>query len=256
MLLYYSGPFTAAQSQWHPFEQELYGLLNLKRDYVKHFGRIAIVMHTDHGTITRLEYLPLDRIDAKHYRWYAELTQSGDLLLYNPGTSQLHKVFDGLSRETELRDDLNLARIGEWTQVREQIRGVQAGIDSGEYDAEEPAAFDKKTLQVKGSLPPQEKSCSWNDEKRSKLPRNSRRLAKEGPHLGDAQPRFKPCPLASFRSSVSSISHPGLPSLRRSRSNYSHLPVKPRLLGRLYQIQMWLSQALATVLRRFQGSRR
>ena len=72
---------------------------------------------------------------------------------------------DGLSRETELRDDLNLARIGEWTQVREQIRGVQAGIDSGEYDAEEPAAFDKKTLQVKGSLPPQEKSCSWNDEK-------------------------------------------------------------------------------------------
>ena len=68
MLLYYSGPLTAAQSQWHPFEQELYGLLNLKRDYVKHFGRIAIVMHTDHGTITRLE----------SYRWIESMPSTTD----------------------------------------------------------------------------------------------------------------------------------------------------------------------------------
>ena len=58
-LMYWSGALTASQSQWHPFQQELYGLLMLKREAVKHFGRIPMVLHTDHGTITRLEYLPV-----------------------------------------------------------------------------------------------------------------------------------------------------------------------------------------------------
>ena len=142
-LLYWSGPLTAAQSQWHPFEQELYGLLMLGREIIKHFGRIAKIFHTDHGTITRLEYLPLERVDAKHYRWYAELTQSGDLILYNPGTSVLHKVADGLSREPPRRDELNLARIGDWNQMRRTIRGVQTEIDSGQYDDEEPVPFNE-----------------------------------------------------------------------------------------------------------------
>ena len=114
-LLYWSGPLTESQSQWHPFEQELYGLLRLKREAVKHLGRIPMVLHTDHGTITRFEYLPLERVDAKHYCWHSELAQSGDLLLYEPGTRVLHKVLDGLSRHPPLRDELNLVGIGEWT---------------------------------------------------------------------------------------------------------------------------------------------
>ena len=71
--MYWSAPLYPAQRQWHPLEQEFWGLLQLRRAIVKHFGRIPIVMHTDHGTITRIEYLPLARTDAKHYRWHAEL---------------------------------------------------------------------------------------------------------------------------------------------------------------------------------------
>ena len=53
-----------AQSQRHPFEQEFWGLLQLRREIAKHFGRIPMVIHTDHANLVRLEYLPLDRIDA------------------------------------------------------------------------------------------------------------------------------------------------------------------------------------------------
>ena len=74
VLMYWSAPLSPAQSQWHPFEQEFWGLLQMKREIVKHFGRIPIVMHTGHGTLT-LEYLPLEWIEAKHYRCHAELTQ-------------------------------------------------------------------------------------------------------------------------------------------------------------------------------------
>ena len=85
-LFYWNGVLTPAQSQWHPYNQEMYGLLHMRRECVKHFGRIPAVIHTDHALITRLEYLPLGRIEAKHFRWYAELTQDGSLLLYRAGT--------------------------------------------------------------------------------------------------------------------------------------------------------------------------
>ena len=75
VLMYWSAPLSPAQSQWHPLEQEFWGLLQLKRSIVKHFGRIPCVLHTDHANLTRFEYLPLDRIDAKHYRWHSELVQ-------------------------------------------------------------------------------------------------------------------------------------------------------------------------------------
>ena len=126
ILMYWSAPLSPAQSQWHPFEQEFFGLLHLKREVVKHFGRIPLIMYADHGTITRLEHLPLDRIEAKHYRWHSELTQGGSLLLYRPGTGALHKLPDALSRNPSLLDALNLSRIGDWTQHRAAIRGVQA----------------------------------------------------------------------------------------------------------------------------------
>ena len=60
VLLYWSAPLSPSQSNWHPFEQEFYGLLMLRRETVKHHGRIPVIIHTDHATITRLEYLPLD----------------------------------------------------------------------------------------------------------------------------------------------------------------------------------------------------
>jgi hypothetical protein len=146
ILMYWSMPLTPAQSQWHPFEQEFFGALHFKREVVKHFGRIPIVIHTDHGTITRLEYLPLDRIEAKHYRWHAELTQGGTLSLYRPGCGALHKLPDALSRNPPLRDALNLSRIGDWTQIRATIRGVQQEIDDGLLTQEDPPVFDIKDL--------------------------------------------------------------------------------------------------------------
>ena len=95
---------------WHPFEQEFWGLLNTRRDAVKHFGRIPAVIHTDHANISRLEALPLERVDAKHYRWLSELLQGGSLLLYRPGAGVMHKAPDGISRNPEGRDRLILAR--------------------------------------------------------------------------------------------------------------------------------------------------
>ena len=89
------------------------GLVHSKRQSIKHFGRIPMIIHTDHANLTRLEYLPLDRIDAKHYRWHAELVQGGCLLLYRPGVGALHRLPDALSRNPEARDALNLARIGD-----------------------------------------------------------------------------------------------------------------------------------------------
>ena len=89
---------------------------------MKHFGRIPEVIHTDHANLTRFDYLPLERIDAKHYRWHAELIHGGSLLLYRPGTGAMHRMPDALSRNPESRDALNLARIGDWTQHRGVIR--------------------------------------------------------------------------------------------------------------------------------------
>ena len=82
---------------WHPYQQEFWGLLQAKRAIVVHFGRIPLVIHTDHGTIVRLEYFPLERVDPKHFRWYAELTGDGSLLLYRAGTGAMHKTPDALS---------------------------------------------------------------------------------------------------------------------------------------------------------------
>ena len=48
VLMYWSAPLSPAQSQWHPFEQEFWGLLGLKRAIVKHFGRIPLVLSLIH----------------------------------------------------------------------------------------------------------------------------------------------------------------------------------------------------------------
>ena len=99
-------------------------------------------MHTDHANLTRFEYLPLERIDAKHYRWHAELVQGGCLLLYRPGTGQLHRMPDALSRHPTARDALNLARIGDWTKQRHVIRGIQNAIVEGALKDDDPDPYE------------------------------------------------------------------------------------------------------------------
>ena len=41
VLMYWNAPLSPAQSQWPPFEQECRGLVPLKRQICKHFGRIG-----------------------------------------------------------------------------------------------------------------------------------------------------------------------------------------------------------------------
>ena len=67
VLMLWSAPLSDSQSNWHPSEQECWGLVQFKRETVKHFGRIPMIMHTDHANIVRIESLPLERVDAKHY---------------------------------------------------------------------------------------------------------------------------------------------------------------------------------------------
>ena len=120
------------QQFWAPFEQEMWGLLQVQRAKNKQLGRIPNVMHTDHANISRIEGLPLERVDAKHFRWLAELLEGGNKLLYRPGVSALHKGPDGISRNPEGRDFLVLARKSDWDGYRAKIRGIQQAIESGE----------------------------------------------------------------------------------------------------------------------------
>ena len=99
------------------------------------------MIHTDHGTITQLEYLPLDRIESKRFHWHAEIIQGGCILLSRPGSGAMHRVPDALSRHPPLRDQLNLARIGDWSQHREVIRSAAMEIESGFMDAEDPPPY-------------------------------------------------------------------------------------------------------------------
>ena len=90
ILMYFSAHLSACQQNWHPFEQEFWGLLCTRREMVKHLGRIPALMHTDHANVARLEALPLARVDAKHFRWCSELLQGGSRLLHRPGVGVLH----------------------------------------------------------------------------------------------------------------------------------------------------------------------
>ena len=97
--MYWNAPLSPAQSQWPPFIPDFWVCVcvQLLRQVRKHFGRIPVVIHTDHANLTRFEDLRLDRIDAKHYRWHCELVQGGCLLLYRPGAGAMHRLPDALS---------------------------------------------------------------------------------------------------------------------------------------------------------------
>jgi len=138
VLGYFSAHLSPSQQQWHPFEQEFFGLLCTRRNMIKHFGRIPTLIHTDHANIARVEGLPLERIEAKHYRWNSELRQGGSKILYRPGVGTLHRGPDGISRHPEGRDQLIMARSQEWKGFRDVIKGVDESIEAGEFDDEDP----------------------------------------------------------------------------------------------------------------------
>ena len=115
--------------------------MQLKRKIKEAHGRIPVVLHTDHANITRLDHLPLARIDSKHIRWQNELVLDGSLLLYRIGEGALHALPDALSRNPCRRDELILARTGDWVLYRQAIRGVQDAINDGRYADEDPPPY-------------------------------------------------------------------------------------------------------------------
>ena len=140
-LLYVTCHLADHQMHWHSYEQELWGLLQVCREKVKQLGRIPHIVHTDHANLARLDVMDLARVEPKHFRWFTELTSGGSLVLHRPGQSSLHKGPDGLSRNVEGRDNLLLAKQGDWDSARERITGVATSIRRGEADEDEPIAL-------------------------------------------------------------------------------------------------------------------
>ena len=148
------------QQHWHPYEQELWGLLTVVRERVKQLGRIPSVNHTDHANLARLDALELVRIDPKHYRWYAEVVQGGSLLYHRPGVNALHKGPDGLSRNVEGRDQLILAKSSDWEGWRERIKGIQQSLRDGTAEDEDQEAVTTDKVPVEALKPPCKRTCS------------------------------------------------------------------------------------------------
>ena len=120
---------------------------------IKQLGRIPAIIHTDRANIARVEGLPLERVEPKHFRWNSELRQGGSRLLHRPGVGTLHKAPDGISRHPEGRDRLILARTAEWDKYRAIIKGVDDGIEAGEFDDDEPAAVEIDSVPEEALLP-------------------------------------------------------------------------------------------------------
>ena len=85
--------------------------------------------------------MDLGKIEAKHFRWYAALTQDGSLLLYRAGTRALHGMPDALSRNPRGRDGLILSRTGEWQYWRARIKEIAEEIASGTFDDEDHPVY-------------------------------------------------------------------------------------------------------------------
>lgn len=65
VVLYFSAHLSACQQNWHPFEQDISGLLCARRDCMKHLVRIPAILHTSHANITRFDALSKDGIEPK-----------------------------------------------------------------------------------------------------------------------------------------------------------------------------------------------
>ena len=187
VLMYWNEHLSPGQSKWHPFLQEFLGIYKGKREVVKQMGRIPCVIHTDHANIARLEYLPLNRIEAKHWRWHAEITQDGSLLVYRIGKGPMHALPDGLSRNPYQRDMLILCRADDWSAWRAVIRGIEQENASGRYDGDDPEMYTKddvdKELEASG---PQTFESHWKT-KGEACPTTGEQL----------EPEWEPCPSPS-----------------------------------------------------------
>ena len=82
--------------------------------------------------------LCIQRVDAKHFRWHAEIVSGGCLLLYQAGKGSAHRGPDCLSRNPPERDLLNLSRTGDWHKWRALIRGIDQNIADQTFDDEDP----------------------------------------------------------------------------------------------------------------------
>ena len=65
----------------------------------------------------------------------------------------LHKGPDGISRHPEGRDRLILARTTQWDRYRAIIKGVDGGIEAGEFDDDEPEAVEIDSVPEEALLP-------------------------------------------------------------------------------------------------------
>ena len=155
---------------------------------MKHLGRTPNINHTDHGLIVRLEYLPRERIDSKHCRWYVEICQGRSILLYRPGVGAFHRAPDGIRRNPVNRDMLVLARQSDWDQQRSVIRGVQQEIDEGDPDDDDPPLY-----QFEGSKEEQElKEYLASRPASKKLKDEDEELVQDHPPVPKAAPKAKP----------------------------------------------------------------
>ena len=73
--------------------------------------------------------------------------------MHRPGLGTSHKAPDGISRHPEGRDRLVLARTAEWDKYRAIIKGVDDGIEAGEFDDDEPAAIEIDSVPEEALLP-------------------------------------------------------------------------------------------------------
>ena len=86
---------------------------------------------------------------------------------------------DGVSRNPVDRDLLILARIGEWAQHRSNIRGIASGLESGEYDDEDPPIYSKEALA---------KELAAVQKREKETPTPDREVGKGGHRTGWGEP--------------------------------------------------------------------
>ena len=73
--------------------------------------------------------------------------QDGSLLLYRIGSGALHSLPDALSRNPCKRDELILARTGDWVMYRQAIRGVLAAIEDGRFSDDNLPEYTEKDVE-------------------------------------------------------------------------------------------------------------
>ena len=147
---YYSEALDAAKQVWHASKQELYGQKKAKIAFRRCIGSSPEWAWTDHANLTRLAYMPLDRIDPLMFRYFAELTGDGTKLQALSGRSQLLVAADAISRNHKDRDALLAMRSEDLEGMKRRIREFRVeDYHEGDLD---PVPHD--VVCIKAFLPP------------------------------------------------------------------------------------------------------